>query len=285
MRGGQLPTKRRARIPLSLIISGAINVVVMMSALLAPILATHNPVAIDPQGTLAPPQPGHLLGTDEFGRDIFSRLLYGAQPSLIVAIGATALAAVIGISLGIVAGYSRGWVEQLVMRSVDTLLCFPPILLAMVVVGFLGRGIFNLILVIGVLYSTTFARLAYAVTLQVVRMDYISAAVSLGVGHVRMIVIHILPNIASLVIVQASLTLAASILLESGLSFLGLGVVPPTPSWGLMIGDARGYMTQSPTYVLFPSLAIALTVLTINTMGDSLRDLLDPRMRKLGSAL
>ncbi len=263
-----------------MIASGTVILMVVIAALLAPMLTPHDPLAIDPLHVLQAPSAQNPLGTDEFGRDILTRLLYGARPSLIVAAGATTLAFVVGVALGVLAGYLRGAAEQVIMRIVDALLCFPPILLAMVVVGLLGPGVTNLIVVIGILYSTTLARLAYASTLQVKAMEYVTVAVAVGVGHRRLIWHHILPNILSPLIVQASLTAAATILLESGLSFLGLGVVPPTPSWGLIIGAARNYMYQSPAYILWPSLMVAGTVLAINTFGDTLRDFLDPRLRK-----
>ena len=263
-----------------LLVSGSIILVIVLIAIFAPVLARYDPLKIDPLRVLQPPSSQNPLGTDEFGRDVLSRLIYGAQPSLIVAVGATTLALLIGVFLGVIAGFFRGWIEQISMRLVDALLCFPPILLAMVVVGLLGPGITNLVIVIGILYSTTFARLAYASTLQVKAMEYVTVAVAVGVGNRGLIWRHILPNILSPLIVQASLTAAATILLESGLSFLGLGVVPPTPSWGLIIGAARNYMYQSPLYVLWPSLLIAGIVLAINTFGDTLRDFLDPRLRK-----
>lgn len=263
-----------------LIISGLVVALVLTVSVLAPALAPHDPLAINPTQVLQGPQSGFPLGTDEFGRDILSRLLYGARPSLAVAAGATALALILGMFMGLIAGYSRGSVEQVLMRLVDVLLCFPPILLAMAVVGMLGPGVRNLILIIGVLYAPIFARLAFASTIQVTRMEFMEAARAVGSTHPRMIMRHVLPNILSPLIIQASLTAAAAILLESGLSFLGLGVAPPTPSWGLMIGAARGYMYQSATYVLWPSLLIAVTVLAINTFGDALRDALDPRLRQ-----
>ena len=263
-----------------LLVSGSIILVIVLIAIFAPVLARYDPLKIDPLRVLQPPSSQNPLGTDEFGRDVLSRLIYGAQPSLIVAVGATTLALLIGVFLGVIAGFFRGWIEQILMRLVDALLCFPPILLAMVVVGLLGPGVTNLVIVIGILYSTTFARLAYASTIQVRAMEYVTVAVAVGVGNRGLIWRHILPNILSPLIVQASLTAAATILLESGLSFLGLGVVPPTPSWGLIIGAARNYMYQSPLYVLWPSLLIAGIVLAINTFGDTLRDFLDPRLRK-----
>lgn len=263
-----------------LVISGLVALGIVLMAALAPALTTHDPLAINPTQVLQASSPGFPLGTDEFGRDVFTRLVYGAQPSLMVAVGATLLALLLGTLLGVIAGYSRGWVEQVLMRLVDVLLCFPPILLAMAVVGLLGAGVRNLILIIGVLSAPAFARLAYASTIQVTGMEFMEAARAVGSTHARRITRYVLPNILSPLIVQASLTAAAAILLESGLSFLGLGVVPPTPSWGLMIGAARGYMFQAPTYILWPSLLIAVTVLAINTFGDALRDALDPRLRK-----
>jgi peptide/nickel transport system permease protein len=180
---------------------------------------------------------------------------------------------------GMVAGFFRGLLDQVIMRSLDTLLSFPPILLAMMVVGFLGPGVRNLVIVIGVLFVPTFARLAYAETLRVKQLEYVSAALALGATSPRMLMQHIFPNITAPLIVQFSLAMAAAILLESGLSFLGLGVVPPESSWGLMIAGARNYMAQAPNYVLWPALVIAATILAINTAGDALRDLLDPRLR------
>jgi peptide/nickel transport system permease protein len=263
-----------------LILSGSLIVLVLLGAIFASVLTPYDPLKIDPLRVLQPPSAQNWLGTDEFGRDVFTRLIYGAQPSLIVAVGATMLAMAIGVVLGVLAGFFRGWIEQVLMRLVDALLCFPPILLAMVVVGLLGPGVMNLVIVIGILYSTTFARLAYASTIQIRAMEYVTVAVAIGVDNRGLIWRHILPNILSPLIVQASLTAAATILLESGLSFLGLGVVPPTPSWGLIIGAARNYMYQSPLYVVWPSVLIALIVLAINTFGDTLRDFLDPRLRK-----
>jgi peptide/nickel transport system permease protein len=272
--------RRKIRRYFWLILSGLLILVVVVVGISAPVLAPHDPLAIDPLRVLQPPSLQNPLGTDEFGRDVLSRLLYGAQPSLEVATGATVLAMLLGVFFGVIAGFFRGWIEQIIMRLVDALLCFPPILLAMVVVGFLGAGVPNLIIVIGILYSTTFARLAYASTLQVKAMEYVTVAIATGVGNLRLIRRHIVPNILSPLIVQASLTAAATILLESGLSFLGLGVIPPTPSWGLMISEARSYMYQSPMYMLWPSLVIAGTVLAVNTFGDTLRDYLDPLLGK-----
>ena len=263
-----------------LLFSLAIVLAVFLGAIFAPQITDYDPTDINPRLTLRGPIAGHPLGTDEFGRDILSRLLYGARPTLIVATAATAGATLVGVSLGLLAGYYRGPLEVLIMRAADVLLCIPPIVLAMMVVGFLGPSILNLTIVIGVLSTPTFVRLAFAETIRVREMDYVKAAESVGARDGRILLRHLLPNITAPVIVQFSLTMASAILLESGLSFLGLGVVQPTPSWGLMIATARGYMSQAPTYILFPSLTIAITILAINTIGDTLRDLLDPRLRR-----
>lgn len=258
--------------------AGYVLLVIVLS-LLAPYISLYDPLAIDGMNTLKPPSLQHLFGTDEFGRDVLTRMLYGGQPSLIVAVGATTLSMVLGVSLGLIAGYFGGWLEQIIMRLIDTLLTFPPILLAMMVVGFLKTGIVPLIITIGIVYASTFARLVYATTLQVKQNEYMLAAACIGASHLRRIIYYILPNISSTLIVQASLTIAAVILLESGLSFLGLGIVPPTPSWGLTIGAARAYMFQAPTYVILPALVVATIVLAVNVFGDALRDVLDPRSR------
>jgi peptide/nickel transport system permease protein len=208
-----------------------------------------------------------------------SRLIYGARPTLTVATGASLLAVVLGTVLGGIAGFYRGLTDQVIMRALDTLLSFPPILLAMMVVGFLGPGVRNLVIVIGILFIPTFARLAYAETIRVKELEFVKAAQSLGARNRGLMVRHILPNITAPLIVQFSLSMAAAVLLESGLSFLGLGVVPPDASWGLMIAGARNYMAQSPMYVVWPALVIAVTILGINIAGDALRDILDPRLR------
>lgn len=275
-RPGLLTRMRASR---RLMVGAAVFVLVVVAAVIGPAVAPHDPLEINPRLTLRTFAPGYVLGTDEFGRDLLSRIIYGARPTLTVAIGATTIALVLGTLFGMVAGYFRGPLDQIIMRSLDTLLSFPPILLAMMVVGFLGPGVRNLVIVVGVLFVPTFARLAYAETLRIKELEYVSAARALGATSPRMLMQHIFPNITAPLIVQFSLAMAAAILLESGLSFLGLGVVPPESSWGLMIAGARNYMAQAPNYVLWPALVIATTILAINTAGDALRDLLDPRLR------
>ncbi|WP_313291616.1 ABC transporter permease [Rhizobium rhizoryzae] len=243
-------------------------------------LAPQDPFLLHPDAVNQAGSATHWLGTDEFGRDLLSRLLIGVQPTLMVAIGATAIAGFFGTFVGIAGAYGRPIVSFLIMRGIDIMLSFPPILLALLAVGFWESGVLSLAVVIGVLYIPHFARVAHAATLQVTRMEFMEAERAMGASTWRVVFTAILPNILSPLVVQATLTVAAAILLESGLSFLGLGIVPPEPSWGQMIGTARGYLGQNPMYVIWPSLLLALTVLAINVVGDRLRDILDPRLRE-----
>lgn len=261
------------------ILSGSFILLVVLMAIFAPLLAPHDPLALNTRQALKPALPGFPFGTDEYGRDILSRIIFGARPSLMVATGAVLLATLVGVPLGMIGGYYGDWVENLTMRFVDVIMCFPPIVLGIMVVGFLGPGIRNLILVIGFLYVPRFARIAHSATLSVRPQEYVEASRAIGASTPHTIRHAIFPNILAPIIVQASLSMAAAILLESGLSFLGLGIVPPTPSWGLMIGDGRGYMLINPSYVIWPSLVLGATILSINVFGDTLRDLLDPRLR------
>lgn len=255
-------------------------ILVLLVALCGPLLAPHDPLAINQNAVNQGSSATYPLGTDEFGRDILSRLLIGIRPTILVAIISTAIAAIGGTALGIVGAYSRRMFAFFIMRMVDVMLSFPAILLALLAVGFWRSGVVSLSVVIGVIFIPQFARVAHAATLQVIRQEYIEAEHSMGARYVRVIFRAILPNILSPLVVQGTLTIAAAILLESGLSFLGLGIVPPEPSWGQMIGTARGYLSQNPMYVVWPSLCLALTVLAINILGDALRDRLDPRLRE-----
>lgn len=261
------------------IISFVILLPMIILSIIGPWIIPHDPLEVNSDKVLQSSMPGHLLGTDEFGRDILSRLILGIRPTLTVALGATAIAFVFGAILGVISGYARGAIEKFIMRIVDIVLCFPPILLALMVVGFWGAGIKNLMIIIGIVYIPHFARLAYSSTIQVKGLEYVQSELALGATHMRVIIKTIFPNILSPLIIQISLTIAAAILLESGLSFLGLGVIPPEPSWGQMIGQSRGYISVNPMYVLWPSLFLGLTMLAINLMGDSLRDILDPKLK------
>jgi peptide/nickel transport system permease protein len=261
------------------LVSFVILIPVFIVALIGPLIIPHDPLAINQNAVLKGSLPGHLLGTDEYGRDILSRLILGIRPTMLVAFGATIIAFIGGVTVGVIAGYARGKTEKMIMRTIDIVLCFPPILLALMVVGFWGAGVKNLIIIIGVLYIPYFARITHSATLQVKGLEYVQSELSLGASHFRVITKAILPNIMSPLIIQISLTIAAAILLESGLSFLGLGVVPPNPSWGQMIGDARGYIYNNPMYVIWPSICLGVTMLAINLMGDSFRDILDPKLK------
>jgi len=254
--------------------------IVVLVAIFGSLLAPHDPFIINSTAVNQGSSPDHWLGTDEFGRDLLSRLLIGIRPTMLVAIGATAIASTLGTLLGIAGGYGRPLWSFLIMRTVDIMLSFPPILLALLAVGFWESGVLSLAVVIGVLYIPHFARVAHSATLQVTRQEFMEAERAMGASVGRVVFRAILPNILAPLVVQATLTVAAAILLESGLSFLGLGIVPPEPSWGQMIGTARGYLAQNPMYVIWPSLLLALTILAINVVGDRLRDILDPRLRE-----
>lgn len=261
------------------LLSFVILLPIIVISVIGPWIIPHDPLKLHPDKVLQKSLPGYPLGTDEFGRDILSRLILGIRPTMMVALGATIIAFTFGTILGMIAGYFRGIYEKTIMRVVDIVLSFPPILLALMVVGFWGAGIKNLMIIIGIVYIPRFARLAYSSTIQVKGLEYVQSELSLGASHVRVVGKIILPNILSPLIIQISLTIAAAILLESGLSFLGLGVIPPEPSWGQMIGQSRGYIATNPMYVLWPSLFLGLTMLAINLMGDSLRDILDPKLK------
>ena len=246
---------------------------IVLLALAVPVLPLADPLHIDVAHHLAPPSHAQPLGQDEYGRDVLSRLLWGARVSLSVAAGSAALACAAGVLLGLVGGFWRGAAEFLTLRSMDIVLCFPPLLLALLVVTLLGPGAGTLIPVLAVLYLPGFVRVVYAGALAVRAQDYVEAAHAIGARPARIMLRTILPNIAGPVLVQVSLTAAAAVVLESGLSFLGLGVVPPAPSWGLMIGAARATMTQAPLLLLWPCAALSLTILAMNALCDALRDL------------
>jgi peptide/nickel transport system permease protein len=258
-------------------IPGAIVALIVLAAIAAPWLGLPNPVRQDVANRLSGPIAGSPLGRDEFGRDVLSRLLWGARTSLTVAFAATALACAAGVTLGLIGGWRRGLSEFLTVRLVDVILCFPPILLALLVVTLLGPGAGTLVLVLAVLYAPGFARVTYGEVLSARAVDYVEAVRALGASTPRILVLSLLPNIAGPILVQFSLCVAAAVVVESGLSFLGLGVVPPAPSWGLMIRGARATMEQAPLLLLWPCLALTLTILAMNLLCDSLRDAVDPR--------
>jgi peptide/nickel transport system permease protein len=256
---------------------GAAVLLIVLIAFAAPILPLMDPIQQDVANRLAPYVAGSPLGRDEFGRDVLSRLIWGAQSSLAVAFASTAIAAVIGTALGLLGGWFRGMAEVLAIRGADVVLCFPPVLLALLVVTLLGPGTGTLILVLSVLYLPGFIRVSFAEVLSARGQDYVEAVRALGARTPRILLRTVLPNIAGPVLVQVSLAVASAVVLESGLSFLGLGVVPPTPSWGLMIRGARATMEQAPTLLLWPCLALTLTILAMNLLCDAVRDVADKR--------
>ncbi len=253
----------------------AVGVIVLL-ALLAPVLPLATPTGMDIAHRLAPPSWGHWLGQDEFGRDVLSRLIWGARVSLTVAFSSSAAACIVGTALGLVGGYLGRVAELLTLRSMDIILCFPPLLLALLIVTLLGPGAGTLIPVLALLYLPGFVRVTYAGVLSVRSQQYVEAMRVLGARPGRIMFRTILPNIGGPLLVQFSLAVASAILLESGLSFLGLGVVPPAPSWGLMIASARSTMEQAPLLLLWPCLALSLTILAMNALCDALRDAVDP---------
>jgi ABC-type dipeptide/oligopeptide/nickel transport system permease subunit len=252
---------------------------VTAAALLAPAVSRYDPDAIDPAVRAAGPSRLHLLGTDEFGRDIVSRLAHGARISILVSVVSVAIALSAGTVIGMAAGYLGGVPELILMRFIDGLLSFPPILLALFVITFLGPSLVNVILVIGLLYIPRFARIAHGATLAVRETEYVQAATALGATHGRTLRRAVLPNIAAPLFVQTSLGLGQAILLEAGLSFLGLGAPPPASSWGRMIEQSSRFMSLSPWPMLWPSVVVSTTVLAFNLLGDAMRDALDPRLR------
>lgn len=249
---------------------------------LAPVVLTADPIAQDVANRLLPPgSPGHLLGTDEYGRDVVTRLLFGARVELVIALGATALAAVLGTLLGLIGGYFGGIAEFFTMRlASDVLLAFPPVILALLIVTIYGPGALTLIVVMGILFTPGFARIVYGQTLSVKRLEYVDAAKAFGARTPTALFRVVLPNVTAPIVVQFSLIMASSILLESGLSYLGLGVVPPAPSWGGMVASGQRYMSADPSTILVPSAVVVLTILSFGLLADALRDLLDPRARK-----
>jgi peptide/nickel transport system permease protein len=265
----------------------AILVVNVAVALAAPVIAPHDPLDQDVARRLLPPVwlagggAAHLLGTDQLGRDMLSRIIYGSRISLLIGLLSVGLSLPIGVGLGLLAGYFGRRLDDVTMRIADVQLAFPFILLAITIAGVLGPSPKNVILILAVGGWVVYARLARGQVLSLREKEFIEAARSLGGGHARILATHVLPNIASPIVVVGTFSVAQMILLESSLSFLGLGVQPPTPSWGGMLNDGRAYITVAWWLTTFPGAAIMLTVLGINFLGDWLRDLLDPRLQSV----
>lgn len=256
----------------------AVIVLVMAVSLAAPLLAPYDPTVIDVSNRLRPPSAEHLLGTDELGRDAFSRLLYGGRISLLVGIIVVALRAVIGVTIGVVAGYFGGSVDAFLMRIVDVFLTFPGILLALGIMAIWGPGLDRVIIALSVTGWAQFARLVRAETLALRERDYVASATALGASSVRVMAIHVLPNLLPIIVVYSAVNVSIPIVAEAALSFLGLGIQPPDFSWGSMLSGAHAYMRTAWWLALFPGLAITFTVIGFNLLGDGVRDALDPRV-------
>jgi peptide/nickel transport system permease protein len=258
----------------------ALTVLLVLLALLAPWIAPHDPAAQDLPSRLLGPGTGHWMGTDELGRDILSRVLFGARISMLVGISVVCGAGLVGLAVGAIAGYFGGWCDRIVnVVLINAFLSFPGILLAIAFAAFMGPGLNKVVLALVITGWAGYARLARAQVLKVKELDYVLAARSLGASDMRILLRHVLPNAIQPVLIQATIGMASAILAESTLSFLGLGVLAPAPSWGAMLNDASGYLFSAPHMVVFPALAIMAAVLAFNLLGDALRDWLDPRTR------
>ncbi len=261
------------------LIGGYFILLLIIVAIVGPYLTTHDPVAVNYSLRLLAPSADHWLGTDHNGRDILTRLVHGMSITLYVGFLSVAVGLIIGVPLGILSGYYGKIFDTITMRFIDVLLAFPGILLAIALVSVLGGSITNVILAVGIFSVPGFARIVRGSTMVVKKLEYIDAIRALGASDLRIIILHILPNIVSPIIVQATIRIAIAILIASGLSFLGLGAQPPTPEWGAMLSQGRSYMFDHPHVALFPGLAIVLVVLAFNLFGDGLRDAFDPKMK------
>jgi len=260
-----------------------VMVVVGAVALFAPWLAPYDPITINPAEALQPPSLAHPFGTDQYGRDILSRMVAGSRLSLLTGLGAVAIALATGIVLGLLSGVVGGWTDLLFMRLVDIMMAFPSILMALVVVAVLGQGTVNVMVAVGVSLVPTFVRLVRGDVLAVKENVYVEAARALGCGQGRLALRHVLPNIVAPVIVLSTVAIAWSIILGASLSFLGLGPRPPIPEWGIDLSNGRGYLLRAWWISSVPGFCIMLTVVAVNLVGDALRDELDPRLRALGN--
>nr|AGF93150.1 peptide ABC transporter permease protein [uncultured organism] len=248
-------------------------------AIFSPFISPYDPYDMQMQDRLQPPNAAHLFGTDNFGRDIFSRVVHGARLSLLSGFSSVVFASVFGILVGILAGYFER-LEGILMRLVDVFMAFPPLLLALIMMAILGRGLLNVVMAVGIAYLTRISRVTFGLTLKIKEDPYIEAARAMGASNPRILFMHILPNLLSPIIVQASFTFAFSLLQIAALDFLGLGLPPEIPSWGGMLNQGRTYITRAPWLLVFPGMFIVITVLSFNLLGDALRDQLDPRFQE-----
>jgi peptide/nickel transport system permease protein len=254
-------------------------ILLILAAIFAPLITTYDPIVIDPPNRTAPPSRDHWLGTDGFGRDIYTRIVYGARVSLPVGLIAVSIAATVGAVLGLIAGYYGRLADAVIMRVIDVMLAFPNIMLALVIVAILGPSIRNVMIAVGIGEIPRYTRLIRGQVLSARELLYVEAAKVIGVPTSKIMFRHILPNVVSPVIVLATLSVGSAILAAAGLSFLGLGAQPPRPEWGSMLADGRQFLSSHWWVATMPGIAIAITVLSINMFGDGLRDILDPRIR------
>lgn len=262
-------------------VAGAVLLTLLiLAAILAPYITRYDPVKMVPSERLKPPSAQYWLGTDPFGRDIYTRIVYGSRISLRMGIISVAIASLLGVTGGLIAGYVGGRLDTLIMRLVDITLAFPGILLALVIIAVLGPSLFNAMIAVGISASPTYARVTRGMVLKTKAEVYIESAVAIGCRPLRIILRHILPNILGPIVVVATLGVAGAIISGAALSFLGLGATPPTPEWGLMLSDGRNYLRAAWWITTFPGVAIVITVLSINLLGDGLRDALDPHMQR-----
>jgi peptide/nickel transport system permease protein len=258
----------------------AVLVVIVLMSVFAPLLAPYDPIAQGVGPALQGPTLEHWAGTDSFGRDLLSRIIYGARIALIVGVVSVVLAMAIGVTLGLAAGYYGGWLDVIVMRVMDGLFAFPIIILAIAMMAIMGFGVLNVIIAVAVGFIAPFARVTRADVLAVKEEPYVEAARLAGVSGPAIILRHVLPNVMAPIIVQAALRVSGAIITESGLSFLGLGPPPPNPVWGSMIAEGRNFIVMAPHVSTFPGIALMLAIVGLNLLGDGLRDTLDPRLRR-----
>ncbi len=261
------------------VLGALLVVLVILLAIFAPIISPYTPEEMNMLYKRQAPQKSFIFGTDKFGRDIFSRIIYGSRVSLTVGIISVGIGVFFGIILGLYSGYTGSIIDNIIMWFMDMLMSFPSILLALVVITVLGSSLENTMIAIGITYVPTFTRIVRGSVMEVKDQEFVEAAEAIGSGESKILFKHILPNVMAPIIVQATLALSGAILTEATLSFLGLGVQPPMPSWGAMLSDSRSYMELAPWTVIFPSLAIMFSVLGFNILGDGLRDVLDPKLQ------
>jgi peptide/nickel transport system permease protein len=273
---------RRVFLSRGLVVFGMVVILIfIIIAIFAPVLSPYDPYLPDLKDRLSQPSPKHLLGTDSVGRDTLSRIIHGTRTSLMIGLIVVGVAAVIGMTLGMVAGYLGGWLHTIIMRSVDVLMTFPMILLALIIAAMLGEGIRNVIIALTVGLMPVYTRLMCGQVLALKENEYILAERAIGASNLRIMIHHLIPNALPTLIVVMTMMLGTTVLAEAGLSFLGIGIEPPTPAWGSMVNDGREYLLTHPILSFAPGLAIMLLVFAFNMVGDGLRDALDPRLRGL----